>query len=277
MRANRNASTRTTGAIAPPETISPARSVSLKHGEESSSAFTGYFGPLRDISGHWAQYYIEDLSTRGVVHGFPDGKFRPNQPITPAEFSIMIQNAFPGSANGRQRVPSYRDLQARTSDGAATRADAAAFIHQMLSKSEPALTVTNVEVDGEVAHPGSYSLAAASDPRLGRGNNFPTVTRALQQAGGTLNSANLHQVEIHRITETGAKRVIKVDVAKVLQTGDRTQDLVLQQDDKVVIPTAVSRVQPFITPEKSSSLSRFPESIPSPVPLEPSTAEVDPN
>ncbi|WP_019637246.1 S-layer homology domain-containing protein [Paenibacillus fonticola] len=42
-----------------------------------------------DISGHWGQQAIEKWNQYGIVQGF-DGKFRPNAPVTRAEFSVMI-------------------------------------------------------------------------------------------------------------------------------------------------------------------------------------------
>jgi hypothetical protein len=42
----------------------------------------------------WARPYIEALAERGVINGFPDGTFRPNQPVTRAEFAAQLQKAF---------------------------------------------------------------------------------------------------------------------------------------------------------------------------------------
>lgn len=42
----------------------------------------------------WARPYIEALSERGVINGFPDGTFRPNQSVTRAEFAAQLQKAF---------------------------------------------------------------------------------------------------------------------------------------------------------------------------------------
>ncbi len=51
-------------------------------------------GRFIDTSGHWAETYIEALSSSGVINGFPDGSFRPNQPVTRAQFATIIGNAF---------------------------------------------------------------------------------------------------------------------------------------------------------------------------------------
>ena len=47
-----------------------------------------------DTRGHWAESYIDALSSRGVINGFPDGSFRPNQPVTRAQFATIVSNGF---------------------------------------------------------------------------------------------------------------------------------------------------------------------------------------
>ncbi|NJP12069.1 MAG: hypothetical protein HC866_23525 [Leptolyngbyaceae cyanobacterium RU_5_1] len=220
--------------MTPPETIS-------SRSERSEPSMIPLTTSLTDVEGHWAQYYIEFLANRQIVQGFPNGRFRPDRPVTAAEFVTMTRRAFQDSS-----PISYRDLQSVMANRAVTRAEAAAFIYRALVKSEPAPIVTSIQVQGAVARPGAYSLAAASDERIGRGNNFPTVSRAIQQAGGSLGSANLRQVEIHRLTEAGTQKVIKVDVSQVWQTGNLTQDVMLQQDDKLVIPAIAPSAQGIV-------------------------------
>ncbi len=43
-----------------------------------------------DISGHWALLELEKLSKIGILKGFPDGFFRPDQMITRAQFAKVI-------------------------------------------------------------------------------------------------------------------------------------------------------------------------------------------
>lgn len=43
-----------------------------------------------DVSGHWSEFYVEFAATRGYVLGYPDGSFRPDQPITRAETVTMV-------------------------------------------------------------------------------------------------------------------------------------------------------------------------------------------
>lgn len=42
----------------------------------------------------WGRRFINVLSSRGFIKGFPDYTFRPNQPVTRAEFAAILQQAF---------------------------------------------------------------------------------------------------------------------------------------------------------------------------------------
>lgn len=47
-----------------------------------------------DVQGHWAQSYIEALAAKDVIGGFPDGSYRPNDPVTRAQFAAIVNKAF---------------------------------------------------------------------------------------------------------------------------------------------------------------------------------------
>ena len=47
-----------------------------------------------DVQGHWAQAYVEALAALDVIGGFPDGSYRPNDPVTRAQFAAIVNQAF---------------------------------------------------------------------------------------------------------------------------------------------------------------------------------------
>ncbi len=49
---------------------------------------------LSDISGSWAEPFIQILAQRGIIVGYPDGTYRPEQLITRAEFAAILNKAF---------------------------------------------------------------------------------------------------------------------------------------------------------------------------------------
>ncbi len=57
-------------------------------------AFVPADGSFKDVKGHWAQAYIEALAKQKVITGFPDGTFKPEEPVTRAQFAVIISKAF---------------------------------------------------------------------------------------------------------------------------------------------------------------------------------------
>ncbi len=47
-----------------------------------------------DVQGHWAQQYIQALASKAIITGFPDGTFKPNDPVTRAQFAAIVLKAF---------------------------------------------------------------------------------------------------------------------------------------------------------------------------------------
>ena len=101
-----------------------------------------------------------------------------------------------------------------------------------------------VAVVGEVLRPGSY-LVTTGDTQ-GAGNDTgtptisgqPTITRALQLAGGITPQANVRNVIVRRPTRTGTEQIINIDLWRLLTSGDVDQDIIVQDGDTIVFPTA---------------------------------------
>jgi S-layer homology domain len=64
---------------------------------------------LSDIQGIWANRCITSLAERRIINGYPDGTFRPNAPVTRAEFATMLGTAFPNQNVGNT-AKSYGDV-----------------------------------------------------------------------------------------------------------------------------------------------------------------------
>lgn len=47
---------------------------------------------FNDIVGHWAEHAIIAAANQKLVRGYPDGTFKPDNPITRAEFTVMLVN-----------------------------------------------------------------------------------------------------------------------------------------------------------------------------------------
>ncbi|WP_299413962.1 S-layer homology domain-containing protein [Acaryochloris sp. IP29b_bin.148] len=57
-----------------------------------------------DVSiGYWARPFIEKLAEKNVIKGFPDGTFKPDQPVTRAQFAAIVRQAFERDPNRQYR------------------------------------------------------------------------------------------------------------------------------------------------------------------------------
>lgn len=63
--------------------------VMIFSGPISGFAASGF----NDTSGHWASSYIDKAVSYGFVKGYLDGSFKPDNPVTRAEFSTMLNGA----------------------------------------------------------------------------------------------------------------------------------------------------------------------------------------
>lgn len=70
----------TAGAIAP--FVAPA----------PSFAQTATFSDVP--SNYWASPFVAELARRDIIAGFPDGTFKPEQPVTRAQFAAIVRQAF---------------------------------------------------------------------------------------------------------------------------------------------------------------------------------------
>lgn len=92
---------------------------------------------LKDIQGHRAQPSIVALAEQGIMQGYSDGTFRPNAPITDAQFRSATKQA-------AKQVGALATLQ-RPKD-IVTRADAAMYINRQLQRANgtnPTLVAAN--------------------------------------------------------------------------------------------------------------------------------------
>ncbi|MEM8613319.1 MAG: SLBB domain-containing protein [Cyanobacteria bacterium P01_H01_bin.105] len=125
----------------------------------------------------------------------------------------------------------------------------------------------SVSIVGEVFSPGTYNYASRTTSGQSNVNNNAvvqqpgrlTVTRALQLAGGVKPLADLRQVEVTRTTRLGDSRTISLNLWQLVESGDRGQDLILQEGDTIVIPTNLTASSEDISLLTATNLS--PDSI----------------
>lgn len=123
-------------------------------------------------------------------------------------------------------------------------------------------TPRTVAIVGEVNRPGSYLVTtgtttggAAGQAGGAAGSGLPTVSRAIQLAGGITSQADIRNLKIRRLTRTGTEQTVDINLWQLLQSGDVNQDIVLQDGDTIVVPTATEVNPAEATQLASTTLS----------------------
>jgi polysaccharide export outer membrane protein len=93
-----------------------------------------------------------------------------------------------------------------------------------------------VSVAGEVNRPGAYTFGSGGGGEESEGGSVPTLTGALQRAGGITPSAAVEQVQIRR--QVPRPQVISVNLWNLIRDGNLQQNLRLRNGDEIIIPTA---------------------------------------
>jgi hypothetical protein len=61
-----------------------------------------------DVAGNWAEPFIKVLVEKGIIAGYPDGTFRPDQPVNRAEFAALLTKAF--DLTPTREASAFRDV-----------------------------------------------------------------------------------------------------------------------------------------------------------------------
>ncbi|MEG4282210.1 polysaccharide biosynthesis/export family protein [Microcoleus sp. A006_D1] len=103
--------------------------------------------------------------------------------------------------------------------------------------SPPPEKPRSISIVGQVTRPGAYVVIGGNTTSDLSREGFPTVIRAIQLAGGITSEADIRQIQVRRITRRG-EQIIPVNLWQFLESGDATQDTILQQGDTIFVPKA---------------------------------------
>ncbi|MGI5892769.1 MAG: S-layer homology domain-containing protein, partial [Bacillota bacterium] len=67
-------------------------------------------GKFSDVSGHWAEKYINSAAQKGWVNGYLDGTFKPDQYITRSEFVILVNNVLDRRVHTEHILPDAKQF-----------------------------------------------------------------------------------------------------------------------------------------------------------------------
>ena len=96
------------GSFRPGNFITRAELATIASRFDNLSPFIG--NSFSDISGHWANKYINSAAAKGWVNGYPDGTYKPNQYITRAEFVTLVNNVLDRRVHKEDILPEARQF-----------------------------------------------------------------------------------------------------------------------------------------------------------------------
>jgi polysaccharide biosynthesis/export protein len=105
-----------------------------------------------------------------------------------------------------------------------------------------AIAPPKVVVVGEVNRPGTYTVKSEgnttnNNTQLSGTVALPTITNAIQSAAGIKPTADIRKIQLIRTTRSGEQK-IAINMFKLIQEGDTSQDIILQEGDRLFIPIA---------------------------------------
>jgi polysaccharide export outer membrane protein len=128
---------------------------------------------------------------------------------------------------------------------------------QRSSLGPSANTPVRITVSGEINRPGNYTLRGESTAGAGgqvTSSSIPTVMQALQVANGIKPSASITQVQLRRLTSAGTEQVMQINILQLLEGGDSSLDLPLQDGDRIIVPVATAMNAQLVQRLQRSSL-----------------------
>jgi polysaccharide biosynthesis/export protein len=140
-----------------------------------------------------------------------------------------------------------------------TLEEAASTLAQSYSRfvRKPLITLSSISprplkiaVLGQVNRPGSYIISPIGNETsrsnlserstVETGSQWPTVSKAIQTAGGITQLANVRKIQVRRPQRGGPEQVFDIDLWKFLQAGEQREDLALRDGDSIIIPVATN-------------------------------------
>ncbi len=154
------------------------------------------YAQFSEVSGHWAEQQITSWINKGFIKGYPDGKFKPDNDITRAEFITLVNKSFEltesstfnfkdvsasdwfygeiGKAVAAGYINGYPDGTLRPKNKI-TRQEAAVIVARILKLDDPDLSVINKFTDAKSIPEWSKASIAAVVAE-GLMNGYPDQT-----------------------------------------------------------------------------------------------------
>ncbi|ACC84385.1 S-layer homology domain-containing protein [Nostoc punctiforme] len=160
-----------------------------------------------DVStNYWAKDFIAELASMEILEGFPDGTFRPDAPVTRAQFAAMLRKAF---AKGKIRQAiAFKDVSTQYwAYNAISEVYQMGFLNAVIGKDfNPSQSLSRVDILVALARGLNYQSSGSTDTILSVYSDatsirseYRSLIAALTQRGIVVNYPNVNLLNVERV------------------------------------------------------------------------------
>ncbi|MEH2233734.1 MAG: S-layer homology domain-containing protein [Nostoc sp.] len=160
-----------------------------------------------DIStDYWAKDFIAELASMEILEGFPDGTFRPDAPVTRAQFAAMLRKAFT-KGKIRQAI-AFKDVSTQYwAYNAISEVYQMGFLNAVIGKDfNPTQRLSRLDILVALARGLNYQSSGSTDTILSVYSDANTIRSeyrsliaALTQRGIVVNYPNVNLLNVERV------------------------------------------------------------------------------
>ncbi|MGF1933418.1 MAG: S-layer homology domain-containing protein [Nostoc sp. ChiQUE02] len=155
---------------------------------------------------YWAKDFIAELASMEILEGFPDGTFRPDAPVTRAQFAAMLRKAF---AKGKIRQAiAFKDVSTQYwAYNAISEVYQMGFLNAVIGKDfNPSQSLSRLDILVALARGLNYKGSGSTDTILSVYSDatnirseYRSLIAALTQRGIVVNYPNVNLLNVERV------------------------------------------------------------------------------
>ncbi|HLO89505.1 MAG TPA: S-layer homology domain-containing protein [Nostocaceae cyanobacterium] len=156
-------------------------------------------------SSYWARDFIAELAAMEIIEGFPDGSFRPDAPVTRAEFAALLRKAF--SKSKVRNAIAFRDVSSSYwAYNAIGESYEMGFFNISGRNFNPTRSLTRLEILVALAQAFNYKTTGSTTNILSVFSDYTKISQqyrsvvaALVERGVVVNYPDVKQLNVEKV------------------------------------------------------------------------------
>ncbi|QHG16234.1 S-layer homology domain-containing protein [Nostoc sp. ATCC 53789] len=190
---------------------------------------------------YWAKDFIAELASMEILEGFPDGTFRPDAPVTRAQFAAMLRKAF---TKGKiRRAIAFKDVSTQYwAYNAISEVYQMGFLNAVIGKDfNPSQSLSRLDILVALARGLNYQSSGSTDTILSVYSDATTIRSeyrsliaALTQRGIVVNYPNVKLLNVERVaTRSEVSALLYQALSSTGQVANISSQYVVGQQQQV--------------------------------------------